>query len=266
MENSDEQNKNSDPQQNSMPSAPLSDNQPPVEKSCKKEKCPGDDQIAAFKKIYFYKSHINNKGSNGGCCEGEDDSEGEDNEDYVEKRKVLMGMATAYREMIDIENRLVYNRTYILVYVNGFLIAASGFLVGTDKCNFWVKILVLILFAILGIGSAIRYAIEINKCCRATWYLRERWRKFLEKFYPCADKKIHLIRDYTLPPMIGLSASDELDEVYSTVTSCPPLFTSCPHWVDEYKCEKLFLRLYRFLYRVTRFENLLFSDYNGLCV
>jgi len=210
----------------------------------------GDAQIQAFRKIYFDKRH-GDHGNRGDHKHG-------DEEDYVGKRKVLMDMATAYRHMIDIENRLVYNRTYFLLTFNGFFIATSGIiLANSEKLHKASLFLIILAFAVVGILSALRYKFEIGECRRAAHYLRAKWRGFLHTFYGCSEP-IHLFRDFTLPPIVGLSAREELDKKYSAASHA--------HWVDATDESTFPLRMKAWLYEKTRLENLFIVLWIGLLV
>ena len=214
------------------------------------EEFSGDDQIEAFRRIYFDKRH-GDHGNRGEHKHG-------DEEDQIAKRKVLMDMATAYRHMIDIENRLVYNRTYFLLTFNGFFIATSGIiLANSEKFHKNSLFLIILAFAVVGVLSALRYKFEIGECRRATLYLREKWRGFLNAFYGCSGP-IHLFRDFTLPPIVGLSAREELDKKYSAASHA--------HWVDVTEDSTIPLRMKAWLYEKTRLENLFIVLWIGLLV
>jgi len=184
----------------------------------KKTNSPGsgdkDDLIKEFRKIYFYR----NKGKGE---EDEKEKEAAGGEDYVEKRTVLMEMAKAYREMFNVENTLVHNRTNCFLVLNGFLIAAVAAALTRYKeikeagaeC---VLILAALCIAIVGITAVLKYRREINKGRRANLFLQARWKKFIKTFYKYRLKNdnpdktwIFLSRECILPPVLGLSAREE---------------------------------------------------------
>ena len=215
----------------------------------------GDEQIEKIGKLYFAE---------------------EDDKEKIASRKTLMEMAKAYRELIDSENKLVYNRTYYCLVLNGFLFAAIvAILTRYNEIKVagaeYVLIPVALCISIVGIMSVLKYRREMNKCRRATYYLRARWKRFLEKFYNYVDYKlmkqgghekgeIFLTRNFILPPIDGLSAREEFEakKLFSEARICKDDDT---RWVDEYKYEPSVRWLDKLIDKLAECERWLQLDY-----
>jgi len=138
------------------------------------------------------------------------------NDNNEDKNKTLFAMAVVYREMIDIENRLMNNRTTWFLTFNGFLFAALSIILAYYKDHPGFLIFVSLVFVFCGCIHALWvFRQEVDNGHAALAYTRSRWKAFVNAFY--GYKISDLSKDFFVPPIIGLSIDQDDPETIDNV-------------------------------------------------
>jgi hypothetical protein len=171
-----------------------------------------------------YKDIYNEEGSKKVDSDDEFEKIYGDDLKYKERRTVLMNMAKSYREMFEAESKLYHERSLRLMHYNGFLLAALGLILASNK-DFHPGFLICttLLFVLLGCIFGQKHKQSIIAGLKADWYLCEKWKKFLIKFFDYPEN-INLTRDFYIPPIYGMSNYDDKfndKEEDSWVKICP---------------------------------------------
>jgi len=122
--------------------------------------------------------------------------------DDPEKREVLFKMADAYREMINIEHRLIDHRATWFLTLNGFLFAAFGIILAYYKGSHCFLIFVSLVFAVVGyVLAQCVYKKGIESAGEAISNIHIRWLNFLKTFFDYSPENLN--EDCYVPPIMG---------------------------------------------------------------
>ena len=127
-----------------------------------------------------------------------------DDPEQKRKSKVLFKMAEVYRDLGQIESRIIDNKTTWFVGLNAFLFAALGVILANYRGEHLFLIVTSLVFAILGCVLAIWvYRAGMNNACEGIFHLQTRWIEFLNICYDCELLPTQLNTNCYLPPIMG---------------------------------------------------------------